>query len=100
MITKRTIGGRVGAICGNKDGVIEVFGYGVYEGDHVPPEEAGGFNLGIPNPRIKLDNGDTVYGCECWWGPEEEIKKKLVGHQTRIVRIDDKRNKVDKTPSA
>lgn len=25
------------------------------------------------NPRLDLDNGSTVWGCECWWMPEEEF---------------------------
>jgi hypothetical protein len=24
------------------------------------------------NPKIKLDNGDVVYGCQVWWEPIEE----------------------------
>lgn len=23
------------------------------------------------NPKIILDNGETVYGCQVWWGPEK-----------------------------
>ena len=26
------------------------------------------------NPRLKLDNGEVVWGCECWWGSEAKIK--------------------------
>ncbi len=26
------------------------------------------------NPKILLDSGDVVWGCECWWGPEAEVK--------------------------
>lgn len=22
------------------------------------------------NPKIILDDGEVVWGCECWWGPE------------------------------
>ena len=84
---------RVGALVGAKDGIVEFLGYGVYEGDFVPPKEAGGFNLGIPNPRIKLDNGDIVYGCECWWGGEKEFKEKYIDTAKEIknVRISDYR---------
>lgn len=24
------------------------------------------------NPKIKLDRGDTVYGCQVWWEPIEQ----------------------------
>lgn len=26
------------------------------------------------NPRLDLDGGGTVWGCECWWMPEEEFE--------------------------
>ncbi|MDX3531188.1 hypothetical protein P1P75_33490 [Streptomyces sp. ID05-39B] len=25
------------------------------------------------NPRLDLDGGGTVWGCECWWMPEQEF---------------------------
>jgi hypothetical protein len=87
------IGDRVGAIFGADNGICEFLGYGVYEGDFYP-EEAVGFIAQLIresvtegrvakenaiNPRIKLDNGEFVYGCECWWGAEEGVKKKIEG---------------------
>ena len=24
----------------------------------------------IEDPKIILDDGEVVWGCECWWGPE------------------------------
>lgn len=33
----------------------------------------------MPNPRLGLDNGHIVYGCECWWGGEEAIRRHLAG---------------------
>jgi hypothetical protein len=38
-----------------------------------------------PNPKIVLDNGETVWGCECWWGPEDKIKN-MIGER-EIVSI-------------
>jgi hypothetical protein len=43
-------------------------------------------NLIMENPRIKLDNGKTVWGCQCWWGPEEKVKASI--HGSRIVMVD------------
>src|SRR5262245_1786073 len=85
------IGMRVGAICGAepKTKIVKFFGYGVYEGDHTPPAEAGGFNFGFANPRIKLDSGKTVWGCECWWGPESQIKAELEVYKTKGYTIQD-----------
>jgi hypothetical protein len=75
-----------------------LFGYGVYEGDHRNESMLDSFvDLAITmaqynnktkeeikdelvsaglgkNPRIKLDSGKIVWGCECWWGAEEEFK--------------------------
>ncbi len=73
------IGDRVGAILSSNSEVVNFLGYGKYDGDIDHPY------LGFPNPRITLDNGDTVWGCECWWGPEGEIKKILAGRKVKIV---------------
>lgn len=88
------VGERVGAILGsNKDKGIDFLGYGVYEGDFVP-EEAVGFmaeiarEQGHTNPRILLDSGSHVYGCECWWGNEEKIRKTLEGQKVNKIEID------------
>lgn len=70
-------GDRVIALMNAKDGVVRSFGAGVYAGDFPVAPEAGGFNFGQLNPRIDLDNGKTVWGCECWWGDEEAVKKRF-----------------------
>lgn len=67
----REVGQRVGAIRN-----------AVYEGDHIPPEEIG---LGFLNPRIKLDNGGTIYGCQCWWASEEHIKREI--GDRRVIEV-------------
>lgn len=71
------IGTKVIAILEAKDGVVYLFGEGVYAGDFTVSPEAGGFNFGQKNPRIDLDNGKTVWGCECWWGPADQTKKRF-----------------------
>jgi len=73
------IGSRVGAIQSSDGKVVKLFGFGTYTCNEVPPTSVGGFNLGIANPKIELDNGNTVYGCECWWGSEEKIKDMIKG---------------------
>lgn len=89
-------GDRVGAISHTEDGKAYFYGYGVYEGDFVPEEAVGAMpdmlrELEIPNPRIKLDNGSVVYGCECWWGPEEKIQSQLKDVEVVPVSIGDTR---------
>ena len=70
---------RVGAIQKADAETVWFYGYGVYQGDTVPPESIGGMfsRLGIESPTILLDNGYTVYGCECWWAPEDEVKQMI-----------------------
>ncbi|WP_157874555.1 hypothetical protein [Streptomyces sp. AcH 505] len=36
------------------------------------------------NPRLDLDGGGTVWGCECWWMPEAEFNKFL-GSRTIVM---------------
>lgn len=88
------IGERVGVIQGKNDnGTINVYGYGVYDGEHKLPKEAGGFNFGQVNPRMKLDSGKYVFGCESWWGPEEKVKQMLAGKNIIFTDIDEERMK-------
>jgi len=83
------VGTRVTAIMNAKYGVVRSFGDGVYAGDFDLPPEAGGFNFGQKNPRIDLDSGKTVWGCESWWGPCEAVRKKLPADwKWEIVDID------------
>jgi hypothetical protein len=97
------IGSRVGVILGMDDGVVNFLGYGVYEGDFpIPPEARGMAVPGMLNPRIKLDNGKIVWGCECWWGSEEKIREDLdkyvkSGLVLSVVDIDDARAQQDST---
>ena len=43
------------------------------------------------NPKIRLDSGKVVWGCECWWGPEEVVKKTLEGYIVVEVDVDEVR---------
>lgn len=68
-------------------------GYGVYEGDFdcaimrktlaVSAREIGEMEMAeqlesgefpYMNPRILLDSGERVWGCECWWGPRKAFE--------------------------
>lgn len=31
------------------------------------------------NPRIDLDSGETVWGFQCWWGPEDGFEDWVAG---------------------
>ena len=101
------VGERVGAIFGsNEDGSISFFGYGVYEGDFVPEEAVGWMadalcHVGATNPRIRLDSGKAVYGCECWWGSENAVTKRLDGAVIVEMDIEEVRHSHEpRTPGA
>ena len=41
-----------------------------------PPDEICQ-ELGLKNPKIRLDSGEVVWGYECWWGPEEKVTETI-----------------------
>lgn len=89
-------GDRVGAILSIKDGVAKLLGFGVYEGREVPDASAGAWaefyrEHKTTNPKIKLDDGQVVWGCECWWGSEDQIKLKLLCLRVEPTSIADVR---------
>lgn len=99
-------GERVAAILSSNDGVVEFIGYGVYVGDYVTHEKVAGFmahiarETGRVNPKIVLDNGKDVFGCECWWGPEASVRQMLESEKNVIeVDIDLIRKKLAKETS-
>lgn len=81
------VGTRVGAISHDEEDAVYLFGYGIYEGMHVHPD------LGLENPRIKLDSGKIVWGCECWWGPEEKVRSSIGDRFIVLLDIDEERKK-------
>jgi hypothetical protein len=76
-------GDRVGAILSGKDGKVESLGYGTYTGQLVPPDRGPRslatilHEANVENIRILLDSGKEVFGCECWWGPENVMRERL-----------------------
>lgn len=93
---KWEVGDRIGAIMRSEEKKVYSLGFGTYLGDEVPPKEIGGFNVGLPNPKLQLDTGQVVWGCECWWGTEEGMKRRLhkweeAGFEIITVDIDAER---------
>ena len=92
-------GDRVYAVESYKDGVVRAYGPGVYAGSQMLPDGTKTcFGVvgkdGQPaflNPKIDLDNGDVVWGCQCWWGPEEMILKEFEGEVIEIVPVPGKK---------
>lgn len=87
------IGARVGAILGASDKTVQLIGYGTYLGEQVVEEGTLGLmgqimhQKGMKNPKIQLDKGGHVYGCECWWGSEEAIKARVAKFE-EVIEID------------
>ncbi len=85
------VGDRVLAVRDSSETQANVYGAGVYAGDEVPdsaPGEMGAMlrEAGVSNPKIVLDNGKVVWGCECWWGAEDLLRKRLAGKN--VVEVD------------
>lgn len=83
-------GTRAGAMSHGTEDTVYLYGYGVYVGDEVPPEDVKflGIQLDHPNPKIVLDSGKVVWGCECWWGSEEAVKKQIGDRKVIMVDIE------------
>jgi hypothetical protein len=91
------IGDRVGAVSHSDKTTVYLFGYGVYAGDEVPPENSLGWakelhDIKRDNPKIVLDNGKIVWGCQCWWGPEKEIRESIGNKKVVIVDVEERRD--------
>lgn len=88
-----TAGERVGAVLSKDDKAIYFIGYGTYAGDEVPDENAVGAGptlrrFEMANPKIVLDDGTVVWGCECYWGEEEGLKGYLAKMESEGLRIE------------
>lgn len=101
-MSSANVGDRVGVIWGaDSDHEIRIAGFGVRVEDSVPTGAVGWWaellkEAHAPNPTIQLDSGEIVYGCECWWGPEAAIKRRLSqcedqGAEVQTVSVADRR---------
>ena len=83
-------GMRVGVFHSLTEQTLALLGYGVYEGDEVPPESIIAPIIGKPAliglavPKLRLDDGTVVWGCEVWWNDEGSVKKLELERQ--IIR--------------
>lgn len=102
------VGERVGAILSADQDEVRLLGYGVYDGDHEPPfgpmqcskeerdkavkemKDAGHLPADYTwkNPRITLDDGQVVWGAQCWWGAEELIKARIGNRRVVMVKVE------------
>ena len=83
------------AIRDGEDGKLFVYGEGTYVGDARPVDGTqtivGVVDDTFPddwkNPRIELDSGDVVWGCQCWWGPVEQLRKRYGEQPEEVVPV-------------
>ena len=80
---------RVGAILSANQDEVKFLGYGEYVGDEVVPAEVDEMmhTLGVGNPKIVLDNGDVVWGFQCWWGDEAKVKEMIGERTVTMVKV-------------
>jgi len=97
-MTRAKVGERVGVLRGMIKGTDKcgVFGFGVRIPNEIPKKGIYfvGVDLhkrGVEVPTMLLDNGEKVYGCECWWGRESYIKEVLENHNIVECSIEDYR---------
>ena len=82
-----TIGERVLIVKDCRSGGIATGQTGIYEGRHPRPES------GWENPRIRLQDGSVIWGCECWWtsvrsaGPLDQEQKLLEKHKAKLRAV-------------
>lgn len=89
-------GKRVMAIRSADDQKAYSFGEGTYMGEEVPPPDVIGpfgplHDEGITNPKIVLDNGEVVWGCECWFAAVETVRKMIGSRPVELVTVADYR---------
>jgi hypothetical protein len=90
---KWELGARIGAIQKADAETVYLFGYGAYQGEEVPPDDVlGPFGrpglFGIQNPKLLMDDGTVVWGCESWWGGEQAVAGKIGERKVVIVKPD------------
>jgi hypothetical protein len=94
---------RVGAVMSADQKEIRIFGFGVYVGNEVPPPGVMFMGqdlnkVGMENPKIVLDGGKVVWGCECWWAEEAVVKSSMKNRKVVEVDIDEERKRAAMPP--
>lgn len=89
---------RVGVFHSMTDETLLLLGFGIYEGDEIPPEDILA-PYGPPAllhqaiPKLRLDDGTVVWGCECWWHAEETVLGYKASRTVVRPKIDSIRQK-------
>jgi hypothetical protein len=75
---------RVVAFQSMDENEVRLFGCGTYVGKEECPKL---FNL--LNPKIVLDSGKVVWGCQCWWTDESKTEAIIGGRKVVNVEMED-----------
>lgn len=112
MATPMRAAQRVFAVASADDTTVRLYGIGTYVGDHPRPGSGPPWSepdvamvrsvLGDDttdekvndllahmslNPKIELDSGEVVWGCECWWGDLSRYDEMVGGREVVNVSI-------------
>lgn len=101
MMRRLTTNTRITAVLSINGTAIHYLGEGIYRGNEVPSADAAVTGTltailreqSLAAPRFELDNGDVVYGSECWWqaGTLVDVLSRFPGRTLRTIRIADAR---------
>jgi hypothetical protein len=88
LISPAAPGTRVVAIRGADASTVHAYGHGVVVGKSLPCA-AGGYGPltaegGVDSTEILLDDGKTIWECECWFVAEEQFRDQ-VGERTIVL---------------
>lgn len=98
------VGDRLGVLCHITKSTVYSLGGGTYLGNEVPPPDIRCCGLspsssGITMPKILLDQGGIVWGCEVYWAHESVIRWYSGNLHHVFVRLDDLRQQIDEFPA-
>ncbi len=105
------IGRRVGVIRNTDQDTVYLFGYGTYQGSPIPPDDVLEALWGISrealvkelaevlaheptpeeldwyfgNPKLVLDDGRVLWGCQSYWGDEDRVREAIGSRQVVLV---------------
>lgn len=71
---------------------VYVIGYGTYLGEEIPDKDITGQiatmlrNAKATNPKLEMEDGTIVWGCECWWGDVESAIEMMGGR--KVIQVD------------
>lgn len=70
---------------------VYFLGFGIYKGTEIPGEDVVGMMGSLlrmreqENPKLVLDSGEVIYGCECYWGPADQFRS--FSNMRKVVQV-------------